>query len=430
MSERLRNPAVVLDPGAAGIGIIHALSLAGVPTVAVVRNWPPMISRLSRFLRYCETYSPRGGETVLDGLARLSRRFDGKGVLFPATDIDLEAIIIGRERLTDRYWIPASPEIGLKIDGKNWQYEHADKVGMPTPRHTLFRGGEQPDVQGFRFPLIVKPSARGATAGDWVFRLQILDDADALARCLATIAKDYPGREFQVAENIPGEPDELYTVGTYSGLNGRVQRCYTGRKLTQYPYHHGVASLAESMPLPEHVVRDAENLLNSMGFVGISQVEYKRDHRDGAYKLLEVNGRSWLWVKLAAFSDVNLPLMQYYDLTGDPRLAETVARPQRNDRFFVHELHVALNNHAGERARLAELERTKMRVSAIPYGRDPLLSAAFHAGAIVRRVRYALTPGNAPAGGTWTQSQAGARARKAVKESDHRGTQRGTEGIQ
>jgi hypothetical protein len=60
-------------------------------------------------------------------------------------------------------------------------------------------------VEGFRFPLIVKPSARGATAGDWVFRLQILDDADALARCLSTIAAEYPGREFQVAENIPGE---------------------------------------------------------------------------------------------------------------------------------------------------------------------------------------------------------------------------------
>ncbi|MDX2165566.1 MAG: hypothetical protein SF182_00820 [Deltaproteobacteria bacterium] len=415
MSERLRNPAVVLDPGAAGIGIIHALSLAGVPTVAVVRNWPPMISRLSRFLRTCVTYRPSRGETVLDGLARLAERFDGKGVLFPSTDIDLEAIIVGRQRLEARYWIPASAEIGLKIDGKNWQYQYADQVGMPTPRHVLFRGGEQPDVVGFRYPLIVKPSARGANAGDWVFRLQLLDDAAGLARCVETIARDYPGREFQVAENIPGEPDELYTVGTYSGQDGVVQRCYTGRKLTQYPYHHGVASLAESVTLPAHVVRHAENLLNAMRFVGISQVEYKRDHRDGEYKLLEVNGRSWLWVKLSAFSDVNLPLIQYYDLTGDPRHAEAVARPQRNDRFFVHELHVALNNHAGERARLRELEQTKQRVSAIPYERDPLLSAAFHAGAIARRVRYALTPGNAPAGGTWAQSQAGARTRSAVR---------------
>ncbi|MFN8642493.1 MAG: hypothetical protein U0802_12890 [Candidatus Binatia bacterium] len=415
MSARLQNPAVVLDPGAAGIGIIHALSLADVPTVAVVRDWPPMISRLSRFLRYCEPYSPRRGETVLDGLDRLAQRFDGKGVLFPATDIDLEAIIVGRQRLEARYWIPASPAIGLKIDGKNWQYEIADRVGMPTPRHALFRGGEQPDVGGFRFPLIVKPSARGANAGDWVFRLKILDDADALARLLEEIARDYPGREFQVAENIPGEPDELYTVGTYSGLNGRVLRCYTGRKLTQYPYHHGVASLAESVALPESVVRNAENLLNGMGFVGISQVECKRDHRDGEYKLLEVNGRSWLWVKLSAFSDVNLPLIQYYDLTGDPRLAQAVARPQRNDRFFIHELHVALNNHAGERARLAELQRAKARISAIPYARDPLLSLAFHAGALARRGRYALTPGGTPAGGTWTQSQAGARARSAVR---------------
>ena len=40
----------------------------------------------------------------------------------------------------------------------------------------------------------------------------------------------------------------------------------------------------------------------------------------GRYKLLEVNGRSWLWVKLAAYTDVNQPLIQYYDLTGDPRL--------------------------------------------------------------------------------------------------------------
>jgi len=415
MSERVCNPAVVLDPGAAGIGIIHALSLADVPILAVTRNWPPMISRLSRFVRSAEPYSPSRGETVIDGLLRLAERFEGKGVLFPSTDIDLEALIIGRKRLEARYWIPASEAIGLKIAEKNWQYEIAERVGMPVPRNTRFLAGRQPDIHGFRFPLIIKPSARGVLAGDWVFRLQILDDQAALERCLATIAKDYHGREFQVAENIPGEPDELYTVGTYSGLNGRVQRAYTGRKLTQYPYHHGVASLAESVPLPAEVVGQAEALLNEMRFVGISQVETKRDHRDGQYKLLEVNGRPWLWIKLAAFSDVNLPLMQYYDLTGDPRLADVVARPQRHDRFYIHDLHVALNNHAGERARLKALARDKVRVPAIPYTRDPLLTIAFRAGAIARRIRYAFTPKGTPVGGTWSPSQAGDLARSALK---------------
>ena len=415
MKERVRNPAVVLDPGAAGIGIIHALSLADVPTVAVTRNWPPMVGRLSRFVRYCETYSPSRGETVIDGLLRLAERFDGTGVLFPSTDIDLEALIIGRPRLQARYWIPAAPEIGLKIAEKNWQYEIAERVGMPVPRNTRFLGGSRPDVSGFRYPLIVKPSTRGALAGDWVFRLRLLDAPDALDECLAGLDADYPGREFQVAENIPGEPDELYTVGTYSGVDGRVVGVYTGRKLTQYPYHHGVASLAESTDLPAHVVQHSRALLDAMGFVGISQVELKRDARDGAYKLLEVNGRAWLWVKLAAFSDVNLPLMQYYDLTGDPRLAAVVARPQRNDRFFIHDLHVALNNHAGERARLQALARTKQRVSAIPYGRDPWLTAAFRAGALARRLRYALTPSDTPVGGTWSPSQRGDRARSALR---------------
>ncbi|GIW46029.1 MAG: hypothetical protein KatS3mg077_3311 [Candidatus Binatia bacterium] len=186
-----------------------------------------------------------------------------------------------------------------------------------------------------------------------------------LEQCLEELAREFPGRAFQVAENIPGEPDQLYTVGCYSNREGKVLRCYTGRKITQYSYHHGMASVAESLELPRAVVHAACNLLEGARFHGIAQVEFKYDARDGQYKLLEINGRSWLWVKLAAYSGVNLPLIQYCDLTGDSRLPELLASPQRNDRFFVFDYHVRRNNLASERQRIAELKQSKTLIPAM-----------------------------------------------------------------
>lgn len=396
--NRLRNPAVVVNSETAGIGIIHALSRADVDIITAERNWPPVLGRFSRLPKAHFFYRPRHGETLVDCLLQLSQQFDGKGVLFPSTDADLEAMILAHDRLSERYHVPANREIGVRIFEKNWQYELAERTGVPIPRHTRFIGGESPDVERFRFPLILKPSSRAVGAGERVFRLQLLDGPAELERCVKEIGRDYSGRGFQIAENIPGEPDQLYTVGSYSNRDGRVLRSYTGRKITQYPYYHGMASVSESMALPERVVRDAQSLLEAARFHGISQVEFKYDARDGLYKLMEINGRSWLWVKLAAFSGVNLPLIQFYDLCGDPRLQEAVAVPQDDSRFFVFDFHVKLNGMATERRRIEELRRVKAMVPAIYYDSEWRLGLAHRALSLVKRLRHATESDTAGAG--------------------------------
>ena len=54
----------------------------------------------------------------------------------------------------------------------------------------------------------------------------------------------------------------------------------------------------------------------ALGFHGISQVEFKRDPRDGRYKLMEINPRLWQWHGLAAACGVDLPRIAYCDLLG------------------------------------------------------------------------------------------------------------------
>jgi predicted ATP-grasp superfamily ATP-dependent carboligase len=385
----LRNPAVVTNSEAAGIGVIHSLARAGVDMIIVERKWPPLLGRFSHFPKVRVLYRSARGESLADILLKLSDRFEGKGVLFPSIDHDLEALIAAREQLSERYHVPAASHIGLKIFDRNWQYDVAERIGCPLPRHVTFVGGELPDITGFRFPLIVKPASRALAAGANVFRLQTLGDPLAVDRCLKEIARDHRGRGFQIAEEIPGESDQLYTVASYSNAEGRVLRTYSGRKITLHPYCHGYTSVAETLQVPAEVVRSAQSLLTESGFHGISQVEFKFDARDGRYKLLEINGRAWLWVKLAAASGVNLPLIQYYDLTGDPRLGQAVEAAQDDAYFFVYDAHVKLNRMPAERARIEELRRTKTLVPAVYHEGEWLLGLAYRGRSLLKQLRAA-----------------------------------------
>jgi predicted ATP-grasp superfamily ATP-dependent carboligase len=67
--------------------------------------------------------------------------------------------------------------------------------------------------------------------------------------------------------------------------------------------------------VPE-IVDAALSLLREFGYFGLSQVEFKRDARDGRFRLMEINPRLWQWHGLAGACGVDLPRIAYSDLTG------------------------------------------------------------------------------------------------------------------
>jgi predicted ATP-grasp superfamily ATP-dependent carboligase len=119
-----------------------------------------------------------------------------------------------------------------------------------------------------------------------------------------------------VQEWIPGGDDALYTLGSYVAEDGRALGVFSGRKLRQTPRSIGTARVAEAVWIDE-VVDRGRALLRELGLWGISQVEFKRDPRDGEYKLIEVNPRLWEWHGLAAACGVDLALIAYRDVTGE-----------------------------------------------------------------------------------------------------------------
>ena len=119
---------------------------------------------------------------------------------------------------------------------------------------------------------------------------------------------------------VPGGDEELYTLGSYLDAQSRPLAQFTGHKLRQHPPRFGHVSMAVSKWVPE-LAEAGLRLLSELGYHGVSQVEFKRDPRDGRYRLMEVNARHWMWHSLATACGVNLSLAAYRDAVGDPYMS-------------------------------------------------------------------------------------------------------------
>jgi D-aspartate ligase len=314
-------PAVVLQAsGPNSLGIIRSLARAGVPVIATDRD-RDALGLASRHAAARVLPDPLTEPAAfVDGLIELGRVLPERGVLFPTHDEALAAIA-PREAEVERWFHrPWSPWERMRVTiDKGGQHEAARRVGFPLPG-TVEPGPDDDPVRavaeaGVRYPVILKP--RYAPEFRRRFRVQVLqaDDAEALRRAWAGAAEYRP----QIQEVIPGGDDALWTLGSYRDRDGRPLASFTGRKLRQWPPHFGTARAAEARWDPD-LARRGHALLDALGFHGISQVEVKRDARDGRDHLIEVNPRSWLWVSLATRVGVNLPLACYLDAVGRPRV--------------------------------------------------------------------------------------------------------------
>jgi D-aspartate ligase len=314
------TPAVVLQAsGPNSLGIARSLAREGVPVVACDHN-RGALGLASRYVRPHVTADPlTEPDRFLDDLLDLGRRLGGRAVLFPTHDEALATIATREAEIREAFHVPWTPWDRMRvIIDKGGQHAAARRIGFPLPATVDPDAGADPVTAaaeaGLRYPVILKP--RYAPEFRRRFRVQVLrcDGPEELRRVWPDAAPYGP----QLQEVIPGGDDALWSLGSYRGADGERYASFTGRKLRQWPPHFGTARAAEAHWDPDYAER-CHALLDELGFHGISQVETKRDHRDGRDYLIEVNPRSWLWVSLATRVGVNLPFACYLDMVGAPR---------------------------------------------------------------------------------------------------------------
>jgi D-aspartate ligase len=300
-------PAVVADVGwVNGLAAVRSLARAGAPVVAVDhrRSALGFRSRYALPVLSPDPVADPGGYG--DFLVELGDVLGRPTPIFPTHDEHLNAIAASGDRLGGRFLFPFPAwEILRPIQSKRYQLERARELGIPVPRTV------DAPTDDLVYPVLVKPS--DPVGFRRRFRRQSL-------RCETRAELDEAfarARDFEplVQEIVPGGDEELYSLGSYLSADGEALGLFCGRKLRQTPPGVGTCRVGEAVWV-DAVVEQGLAFLRGLQFHGISQVEFKRDPRDGAYKLMEVNPRLWQWHGLAAACGVDLPRLAYWDLLG------------------------------------------------------------------------------------------------------------------
>jgi predicted ATP-grasp superfamily ATP-dependent carboligase len=169
--------------------------------------------------------------------------------------------------------------------------------------------------QSVTFPCVVKPARKTAEwtqlAGREVIVLRDARGLDALIDRLSAAR----GR-WILQDWVPGGDDAMYSSHTFHGPTSAPLQSSVVRKLRQWPPGAGTTTLAVHVAAP-HLEMAARDLLQQMGWVGLCELEWKRDAETGELFVIEANpGRATVNLPLAEASGMEILTRAYREAAG------------------------------------------------------------------------------------------------------------------
>jgi D-aspartate ligase len=307
------KPAVVLSTHTMGLGVIRALGMQGVPVIAYHYNDKDM-GYVSKYItKQIRVPHPEHDEKLfIATLVAHGAQFGG-GLLVPASDETLTAVSRHKDVLSDYYTVGCTDwDITQRFIAKRHTYALADEQGIPAPKTVVPRSRDEAATyaEAATFPCLVKPSESHLYYEVFNTKMVRVANVDELLRAYQQAADR--GFEVMIQELIPGDDACGVNYNAYF-WDGEPLVEFTAQQLRNAPPEFGSPRVVVSKHIPE-VLEPGRQILKAMGFYGYACTEFKRDPRDGVYKLMEVNGRHNRSLMLSVRCGLNFPWLQYRHL--------------------------------------------------------------------------------------------------------------------
>jgi len=315
MSKNDKNGpgAVVLGANFVSLGITRSLGMHGIPVWVIDTDRSNSIAQFSRYTtRFIET-----NEAIPDLLLRLGRehRLDG-WVLFPGNDQYVEIVSAHRESLSSIYRVTAPPvEVTKFALDKRLTHKRAEELGISVPWTAVGDSFADIEAEGVAYPVILKPAINHHFFPLTNIKALPADNRTELRRGFAQMNRHIPAEEILLQERIPGGGENQFSFCAIC-KEGRVRSSLVAQRRRQYPVEFGNNSTFVETTHQPVVEAAGRRFLESIGFDGIAEVEFKFDSRDGKYKILDVNLRAWGWHALGKAAGIDFPYMLWRQAVG------------------------------------------------------------------------------------------------------------------
>ena len=263
-------------------------------------------SRLPKRMKKFSSPIPGPGRSISRGPARPYRRLHGRchvqeqgssGENFPGPVQD---------------W-----SIVSRVVRKQYTYELAEQVGVPCPGTLLCDNLEDIEkrIPDFPFPFLLKPCEGHRFFDIFLKKVLVIRNISELRACYREL-QDFK-IPMMVQEIIPGEACEGGVNYNSYIAGGEPIAEFTSEKVRLDP-PFSASWVIVSKKIPQ-IIEPGRKLLKALGYQGFSCMEFKRDVRDGVYKLMEINARHNLSGSLVVACGINFPWIMYSDLVNGRR---------------------------------------------------------------------------------------------------------------
>lgn len=313
--------AIIIGGDFQGLGILRSLSREAIPTCILDNE----IS-ISRFSRHKERFftcpSVKNEEIFLSFLEDLVKKEGLEGwVVYPTNDETVYLLSKYKDVLEKYLCIPTPTwEVTKHLYDKRLTHELADRLGISIPKTWYPDSLEDVLRLEIAFPVIIKPTIKDHFYAETKSKAILANNKEELVDAYKKANSIIDSSEITIQDVIPGGPDNLFSFCSLL-KGGRVLAKLVARRARQHPMDFGHAStFVETVDIPEVEVIGTK-LLKAIDYYGLSEVEFKRDPRDGKFKLLEVNARTWGWHSIGLKAGVDFPYLLYKDLVGETVMA-------------------------------------------------------------------------------------------------------------
>jgi D-aspartate ligase len=364
--------AVVVGGDFLGLGIVRSLGRHGVP-ICVIDD-EHSISRFSRFTKHSvRVPSLRKDQQIIKAVLETGARLGLRNwVLYPTREEIVAAFARHRAALIDYYRVPTPhwTTVQWACDKRN-TYSLAQKLSIPTPQTWYPRSPEELHELEDHLPLVIKPAIKEHFIYATRVKAWRVDTAEQLTNRFEEACRLLPPGEVMIQQLIPGDGRQQFSFCAFF-KNGDLLGSMTVQRRRQHPPEFGRAStFVETVDLPV-LESISMRFLRAIDYYGLVELEYKRDQRDGEYKLLDVNARTWGYHTLGYRAGVDFPYLLFADQIGRTlpvRKAEAGLRWIRLITDFPTGLIEVLHGQVGWREYLASL--CKVNTESVFSREDP-----------------------------------------------------------
>jgi predicted ATP-grasp superfamily ATP-dependent carboligase len=298
------------------LALARSLGALGVPVWLVSEGGS--LPGWSRHVHRTLSWAGADDAAALDFLLDISRRHGlHDALLIPAGDAEIRLTAQSHGALSGAFRIMLPEWETLRwVCEKPLLYQRAEELGLAFPKTYRIAAPEQAAGLEPAFPIILKPHMGGGNSRFVKAKAIRADDRASFLHAYNEAAAEIGAENVVIQEMIPGGGESQFS---YAALwhDGAPVAEFTARRTRQYPVDFGYTStFVETADEPEAAAA-ARILLASISYSGLVEIEFKRDRRDGALKLLDVNPRPWSWFGLCRAAGIDLGAMLWALAQGD-----------------------------------------------------------------------------------------------------------------